>query len=67
MKAIHSCVVAVMLLACAMPGAAQRRDAAPSDVAISGELKQWHKVTLTLTGPQADEHPPRRTPSRTIA
>ena len=26
-----------------------------SDVAISGELKQWHKVTLTLTGPQADE------------
>jgi hypothetical protein len=26
-----------------------------SDVAISGELRQWHKVTLTLTGPAADE------------
>ena len=38
-----------------MPGAAQRQGAAASDVAISGELKQWHKVTLTLTGPQADE------------
>ena len=24
-------------------------------VAINGELKQWHKVTLDLTGPQADE------------
>ena len=55
MKTLHQCLVAVMLLACAMPGAAQRRDASPSDVAISGELKQWHKVTLTLTGPQADE------------
>ena len=27
----------------------------PADVTISGELRQWHKVTLTLTGPQADE------------
>ena len=25
------------------------------DVAFTGELRQWHKVTLTLTGPQADE------------
>ena len=28
---------------------------AAADVSISGELRQWHKVTLTLTGPQADE------------
>ena len=28
---------------------------ATSDVAISGELRQWHQVTLTLDGPQADE------------
>ena len=26
-----------------------------ADVSISGELRQWHKVTLTLAGPQADE------------
>src|SRR5687767_3349776 len=26
-----------------------------SDVSIGGELRQWHKVTLTLSGPQADE------------
>src|SRR5438046_2412366 len=24
-------------------------------VAVSGELEQWHKVTLTLDGPQASE------------
>ena len=24
-------------------------------MSISGELRQWHKVTLTLSGPQADE------------
>ena len=35
--------------------AAQRQGRAAPDVAMSGELKQWHKVTLTLTGPQADE------------
>lgn len=28
---------------------------AGGDVEVSGELKQWHKVTLTLTGPQASE------------
>ncbi len=26
-----------------------------NDVSVSGDLRQWHKVTLTLTGPQADE------------
>ena len=36
-----------------MPGAWQpgRADVA----AVSGELRQWHKVTLTFTGPQASE------------
>ena len=27
----------------------------PDGVTISGELQQWHKVTLTLDGPKADE------------
>ncbi len=27
----------------------------PSGAALSGELRQWHKVTLTLDGPQAEE------------
>jgi hypothetical protein len=31
-------------------------------VAISGELKQWHKVTLTLDGPFADERDTRPNP-----
>jgi len=35
--------------------AQQRGGAAAHDVAISGELRQWHKVTLTLTGPEAEE------------
>lgn len=34
---------------------AQRQPATSPDATISGELKQWHKVTLTLAGPQADE------------
>ena len=32
-----------------------QRGGAANDIAVSGELRQWHKVTLTLTGPQADE------------
>ncbi len=27
----------------------------PARAVVSGELRQWHKVTLTLDGPQADE------------
>ncbi len=38
-----------------LTAAAQRRDTAAARVALSGELRQWHKVTLTLSGPQADE------------
>jgi hypothetical protein len=33
----------------------QRQTGPVADIAISGALRQWHKVTLTLTGPQADE------------
>ena len=32
-----------------------RQPGAPAGAAISGELRQWHKVTLTFTGPQASE------------
>jgi Domain of unknown function (DUF5060)/Putative collagen-binding domain of a collagenase len=28
---------------------------APASAVVSGDLRQWHKVTLTLDGPQADE------------
>jgi hypothetical protein len=34
---------------------AQPRTAGSAAVTVSGELRQWHKVTLTLDGPQADE------------
>ncbi len=37
------------------PVGRQRQGGPPADVSISGELRQWHKVTLTLSGPQADE------------
>ncbi len=36
------------------PGAAAQGDGS-GEIAISGELKQWHKVTLTLDGPPARE------------
>jgi len=35
--------------------AAERKADGDGTVKISGELKQWHKVTLTLAGPFADE------------
>lgn len=34
---------------------AQRSAAPAAAVTVSGELRQWHKVTLTLDGPQAEE------------
>src|SRR5581483_5684567 len=34
---------------------AQQLPSTIQPVRISGELRQWHKVTLTLDGPQADE------------
>ena len=34
---------------------AQAQTSPSGGVSISGELRQWHKVTLTLEGPQADE------------
>ena len=33
----------------------QRQGGPTADVSMSGELRQWHKVTLTLAGPHADE------------
>jgi hypothetical protein len=35
--------------------ASQRQGADAGGVSISGELRQWHKVTLTFDGPQGDE------------
>jgi uncharacterized protein DUF5060/collagenase-like protein with putative collagen-binding domain len=36
-------------------GLAQQSPLPVRSAAIDGELRQWHKVTLTLDGPQADE------------
>ena len=46
--------VAVLVVASIPIGGAWQAGA--SNVpAISGDLRQWHKVTLTFTGPQASE------------
>jgi len=34
-------------------------------VELGGELRQWHKVTLTFDGPQADERAMDPNPQRT--
>ena len=47
-------IAAAALCGAALSGA-QRQSGPAADVSMSGELRQWHKVTLTLTGPQADE------------
>lgn len=48
------CTLAVVAVASIVVVVVSGRQAA-SGVAISGELRQWHKVTLTLDGPHADE------------
>jgi hypothetical protein len=52
---MNVCTVAVATFAGAGVSGAQRLAGPAADVSIAGELRQWHKVTLTLTGPQADE------------
>jgi len=45
----------VSLFACAWANAAAAEGDGDGSVAITGELKQWHKVTLTIDGPYASE------------
>jgi hypothetical protein len=50
--------LAVICLSAGIPGSARTGSAAEDgsgDVSIAGDLKQWHKVTLTLDGPHARE------------
>lgn len=48
----HITGVAVLAALAAVSGLDARQT---SGAAVSGDLRQWHKVTLTLDGPQADE------------
>jgi hypothetical protein len=48
----HARVICLAVLV--MSTGAARQPGSPA-AAISGELRQWHKVTLTLDGPQAEE------------
>src|SRR5262245_16155460 len=47
--------VAIVVLACITVTAARDQGGPAGAAAVSGELRQWHKVTLTFTGPQASE------------
>ncbi len=44
-----------------------RRPNGDGSVAVSGELKQWHKVTLTLDGPYAHEKDQNPNPFTDVA
>lgn len=46
-----ACVVLLPVLAAVTVLQARQ----PSGAVVAGELRQWHKVTLTLDGPEADE------------
>jgi hypothetical protein len=54
MKPITLFAAALIAAGVSLPEARQPMTG-PGAAAISGELRQWHKVTLTLDGPQADE------------
>ena len=45
----------IVLLAAVSVPALFAQSGRPSPVVVTGELKEWHKVTLTLDGPQASE------------
>ena len=57
-------LLVVLALAALAPAALAPAEAPGS---VSGELKQWHKVTLTLDGPRARERDTGRIPSSTTA
>ena len=48
-------IACVVLLPAMAVAASALQAQQPSGAAVSGELRQWHKVTLTIDGPQADE------------
>jgi len=45
----------IVFTALAISAVLARQPASMKSVSIDGELRQWHKITLTLDGPQADE------------
>ncbi|MEM9345496.1 MAG: DUF5060 domain-containing protein [Planctomycetota bacterium] len=54
MTAIRRCVACLICLAAVSAQASAEQDG-DGTVTISGELKTWHKVTLTIDGPWANE------------
>lgn len=52
---IKGMCAAALIVSTAGVAASQRPSETQGGVRIDGELRQWHKVTLTLDGPQADE------------
>ena len=51
----RNAMAAAFALVTMATGLAQQSTSSARGVEIGGELRQWHKVTLTLDGPQADE------------
>ncbi len=52
---VSACFLLLLTSLHSAPVATQREPDGDGSVTIGGELKQWHKVTLTLDGPFADE------------
>ena len=48
-------LVCLPILFFAVPSAAQNTPTEPTNPTIEGALRQWHKVTLTIDGPEAAE------------
>ncbi len=52
-RSCRKALLAAVLVAGSAGGG--RAAAAPAKVAVGGELRRWHKVTLTVSGPRASE------------
>jgi Domain of unknown function (DUF5060)/Putative collagen-binding domain of a collagenase len=70
MKLLLTCIAFVWAfaqMASAQSEIAARQPDGKAEVAITGELKLWHKVTLTLDGPFAHERDTRTNPFTDLA
>ncbi len=70
MRNMITCVAFVWAIAQGANGQSEiatRQPNGKGELAITGELKQWHKITLTLDGPLAHERDTQPNPFTDLA
>ena len=55
MRTTRTLLVFAVAVGCSAGAVGAQRGASPTTGVVSGDLRQWHKVTLTIDGPQTEE------------